>query len=380
MVGDFDSNILPLFYHYVEEMRVHVLLFDKRHSDKQHANSLAKGLENFCHYYDYAPEFIEISFDEDNIDSIRNAYSKVKSLAQADEAIYLNASDGLASTLAVMQPMLHQDGSTLLAYDRFENSCNILSGESMKQEVVSPMTIHEHLILKNIDYEFIDEDEEMHRRKRSVFSLMENTASYIEFREAIKNITPRHNLYWMYDELEHIGKARDKQFTDGGILEEYCYWLVKDLGFDDVKLGTKITHNPETDDAFKNELDVLMIKDNHMHTIECKLSKFLNGEQFIYKYDSVGNLLDADGKRMIVSVGGPNMKYDKYRKPKYQFNTGNIKRATQAKIVIYQEEKMNPEQFRAAVRNFFLGEELSEQATSDNQSLLQKLSSVFKVS
>ena len=354
MVGDFDSNILPLFFHYAEEVRVHVLLCDKRFSDKEHARRLDRGIKGFCAHYDYRPELLQLSFDEDSIESIHDAYAKIKAHVRSDEKIYLNASDGLASTLAILQPLLQKDKGIILAYDRFENSCNIVHEGTLTQISVSPMSIHEHLILKNIAYEFVTEDEAMLRRKPSVYKLMEQTDLYMQYKKNIENIDARHELHWIRRELEAMEKADDIAYVHGMILEEYCYWLVKDLAFDDVQLGVKITHNPQSDNAFENELDVLCIKDNHLHTIECKLRKHIDGEHFIYKYDSVGNLLDADGRRIILSTGGKNESYTNNRKIRKQFNASNIRRAKHAQIEIYQEEIINPKEFIALVEEFFL--------------------------
>lgn len=354
MVGDFDSNILPLFYHYVEQIRIHILLFDKRYADTRQAKQITKGLESFIKHTDNSPLLLQMSFDEDSVESIDDVYEIIKTKALKDEAIYLNASDGLASTLAVIQPQLQKDNGSILAYDRFENTCNILNNRQMRQEYITPMNITEHLILKNVDYEIVQEDEAMRQRKKTVFKLLNNTNHYMEYKKVINTITPKHPQYWMKTELDKISSDVDKNYAYGTIFEEYCYWLVKDLGFDDVQLGVKITHNPQTNNDFENELDVLVMKDNHLHVIECKLRNFVDGEHFIYKYDSVGKLLDADGRRMIVSIGGNNIKVSKSGKRLYQFNKSNLKRARQMDIYIYQEEKMDTKRFVKEVKHFFL--------------------------
>ena len=61
--------------------------------------------------------------------------------------------------------------------------------------------------------------------------------------------------------------------------------------------------------AFMNEFDILMIKDNHLHVIECKLRKAVPDEQYVYKLDSVIDYLDDDGKGMIVVIGGENHQF-----------------------------------------------------------------------
>ena len=46
--------------------------------------------------------------------------------------------------------------------------------------------------------------------------------------------------------------------------------------------------------ALQNEFDILMMKDNHLHVIECKLRKSVPGEDYVYKLDSVIDYLDDD--------------------------------------------------------------------------------------
>lgn len=354
MVGDFDSNILPLFFHHVEAIKVHVLLFDKRRSDRLHAIELHRGMTWFCEHYRYQPKFHTISYDEDNMQSIRAAFERILELG-GGERLWLNASDGLASTLAVIMPWVRERDGVVLSYDRFENSCNLLDGDTMRQEVVSPMTIPDHLMLKNLDYELIDEDEAMRERKEAVFKLLERTDEYVAFREAYvkKKLDAKHPQFWMKAVLESTGRADDVMYFSGAIFEEYCYWLVKDLKFDDVRIGVKVIHAPDGDEPFQNEFDLLLIKDNHLHIIECKLRKKLDGECFIYKYDSVGNLLDADGKRMIVSVGGDNVITHKGKVKSVQFNEGNLRRARKSNIAIYQAQRMDAEAFVELVEEFF---------------------------
>jgi len=356
MVGDFDSNILPLFFHYAESVDVHILLYDSRHSDRMQAGRLFEGIKRFCVHYDYNPAMYYLAYDEDSVSSIQDVFEQIKRLGGNDRRLWLNASDGLASTLAILQPLIRSHNGVILAYDRIENSCNVLEGDTMRQERVAPMTITEHLMLKNIGYELLPEDPSFHKRKDVVFELMERTDLYLIFRGEYEknrdNLNKSHRMYKR--KLESIGKANDMNYIRGTIFEEYCYWLVHDLGFDDVQLGTKVTHLPDTDDAFFNELDLLLIKDNHLHIIECKLRKHVNGEEFIYKYDSVGNLLDADGRRMIVSVGGKNVDLTRHGNRNVQFNESNIRRARKAQISIYQAERMDPLAFQNQVKSFLL--------------------------
>lgn len=353
--GDFDSNILPLFAHHAHEIRMHILLHDKRNRDNKHAKHLNLGLERYCQHLKHTPVLLEMAFDEDSIESIHEIYDRITSLQNDDELLYFNLSDGLASTSAVLHPLIMSSKGVILAYDRFENTCNYVSPDGMVKKTIAGLGIKEHLMLKNIDYTYIKEDDAMHARKAQVFALMQKSDEYLVFRDHFlhsREIPP--HLDWMTPHATKLLEQTDRKFLEGNIFEEYCYWLVKELDFDDVMLGIKTTLFPDTSNDFINEFDVLMMKDNHLHVMECKLRRFIDGEHFIYKYDSVSNLLDFDGRSMIVSVGGKPYRESKKGVRTHQFNEGNRKRALRAQIAIYQEERMDAETFQKQVKGFFL--------------------------
>jgi hypothetical protein len=111
----------------------------------------------------------------------------------------------------------------------------------------------------------------------------------------------------------------------------------------------------EVEEGVQNELDILMIKDNHLHTIECKLVNGLDGEHFVYKTDLVMEYLDDDGKAMILSIGGKNTRTLKSGKKRTQFTKGDQARANYGRINIFQQEVFDEEAFLASVREWFLG-------------------------
>jgi hypothetical protein len=131
--------------------------------------------------------------------------------------------------------------------------------------------------------------------------------------------------YTNYKEtLKSIGKYSEQTFIQGTVFEEYIYHLIVDnFEFDDVMTGVLI----EVEEGVQNELDILMIKDNHLHTIECKLVNGLDGEHFVYKTDLVMEYLDDDGKAMILSIGGKNVRTTKSGKKRTQFTHGDQARA-----------------------------------------------------
>jgi len=349
LLGDFDSNILPLFFHYSEDMRIHILLTDKTRSDQTHARKIQAGLQRFCEHHDIKIELLLMSYDEDDIESITLLFERIANLLETDERLLLNSSDALATTQAVLQPLLLRQGGKLLAYDRFENTCNIFDGKTMRQELVSPMTIDEHLMLKDIEYTFIDEASIL-ERKETVFEIMREGERFNTFKTVFAQHKPLDGYSDILELLHGVNKDKDQFYITGTLFEEYCYWLIQGLGFDDIKLGTIVTHGHDPDRTFHNEFDLLCIKENHLNIIECKFRNYVDGEEIVYKYDSVIDLLDADGKVMIVAVGGEKS----HSKQGRQFRNGTKYRANESNIGIYQEKVLDPVKFRYKVQEFFI--------------------------
>ena len=135
------------------------------------------------------------------------------------------------------------------------------------------------------------------------------------------------------------------------MFEEYIYHLIVDnFDFDDVMTGALV----EIDEGIRNEFDILMIKNNHLHTIECKLVNGLDGEHFVYKTDLVSEYLDNDGKAMILSIGGKNERYTKSGNKRIQFTYGDRARANYGGIAIHQSEIFDEEAFLDDMSEWFL--------------------------
>lgn len=349
ILSNFDSNILPLFFHHSEDIRMHVLLSDTSKLDQKHAAKIQAGFKRFCDYHDLSPQLLEIHFDEDNMESIQNVLHRVMTLAKRGERLSLNSSGALASTQAIMQPLLFELGGDIIAYDRFDNTCNVVSQAKMHKEVVSPMTIDEHLILKDIDFTYPDESELL-TRKEVVLQLMKDGRRYGAFKNAFAQRRSLQSYGDILKLLEGIGKSDDQFYITGTLFEEYCYWLIRDLRFDDIHLGTVVNYDPHHRNSYKNEFDILCIKDNHLNIIECKFRNYVDGEELVYQYDSIIDLLDADGRVLIVAVGGDK----RHHTHGHQFRDATKYRAQENQIDIYQEKVLDPVKFREKVEHFFI--------------------------
>ncbi|MFW2525408.1 Card1-like endonuclease domain-containing protein [Aliarcobacter butzleri] len=129
-----------------------------------------------------------------------------------------------------------------------------------------------------------------------------------------------------------------EQFVKGSIFEEYIYWLIKDnFDVDDIMTGVIV----QFDKDVNNEIDILIMKDNHLHTIECKFTDNFKTSEYLYKTDSIINYIDDDSKGMILSVGNKNIGHQ------------DLARAKNDNINFYAVKEFDKIDFLSKVKSWF---------------------------
>jgi hypothetical protein len=101
--------------------------------------------------------------------------------------------------------------------------------------------------------------------------------------------------------MQIVNLKSNQGFITGGLFEYYIYLKLKDLDFDDIQIGVTVRKYLNKTDYIPNEFDILIMKDNHLHMIECKYSKRVELDGLVYKYMGLKPLLDDDGKMCIVT-------------------------------------------------------------------------------
>jgi hypothetical protein len=357
-LGDFHSSILPISYEFKEKISKHIIVYDDSGHDVKKSWRMLRGqkafMESLPDNSKKKYEIVTMQIDEDSYESINGCFERILNMVSSPEKIYLNTTDGLSSIAIVLSSRFLDAGAKVISYDRYANTYNLHTSNNMvKHSIEHNMDIASHLLLKGYKLLSVTEKNELQQRKEIIFKLVKNLARYKEFTTLIQN-NKAFNLaaYDDYRELlEKINMADNKGFIQGTVFEEYIYHLIKDnFDFDDVWTGVKV----EYDDRVENEFDILMIKDNHLHTIECKLVNGLNGEHFVYKTELIKDYLDDDGKAMILSIGGENIRILKSGKKKRQFTDGDKARASYGDIKIHQSKVFNEQAFLNDVRAWFL--------------------------
>ena len=305
VIGNFFSSVAPVFYDFFDEIDTHIIISDDSKRDSKRARMFKKGVADFCkHKKDLSQHFVRI--DEDSDTAIRKVCDYV--LKHASGNIYVNVTDGLATINTLMSLNLLNKGVKFISYDIFDNEYHIIDKSGIvKRKKANSMNIKEHFMLKgykindyeNMDFAIIN--------KKSILELFDRF--FDEFNEFKKSLTENTLKLDKYPNvvriLRKLGfdmnfknlKVNQKTIT-GSLFEMYVYLKVKELGFDDVMSGAVIEIN-----GIKNEFDLLLMKDNHLHVVECKFKNInkKNLEMLLYKYALLKEILDYDSKAFIIS-------------------------------------------------------------------------------
>ncbi len=310
ILGDFHSSILPIFFEFKDKITHHIILHDDSSHDKKHIKRLMKAQKNFLETYEAGGistlnyKINRLELKEDNYKDIQNAFKMIASIVQNSKDIYLNATDGLSSIAIILSNKILQYGGNVIAYDRYSNTYNIHTKNRMKKKnIKNNMDIKNHLKLKGYNLKSWTNALTLKKRKTHIKEITKNLTKFKKFANGYRDQSSTNTHYLTL--IKKMGK-RDMSFVEGGIFEEYIYWLIKDnIEIDDIMVGVHI----EFEKDVNNEVDILFIKDNHLHTIECKFSKNFGTSLHLYKIDSVMDYIDDDGKGMILTVSNKKIGY-----------------------------------------------------------------------
>lgn len=355
LLGKYDSSIFPILFEFKSQIKTHIVIHDDSRYETKKVKKIMNSQEKFKEFLNLDYKTYSIKIDEDSYVDIISCYEQISKLTNNNFTnIYFNGTGGLASSTIILSNKLLEKGSYFIAYDIFDNGYNIVSKNSMeKKKIKENKDIYTHFLLKGYDLLSTGNKIDAFKRKDIVLKLCENLETFQNFATQIQNKSYEqvNGFSNIKDLLFKIDKLDDTMFIQGTIFEEYIYWLIEDnFEFDQVMFNVKV----QFEENFMNEFDILMIKDNHLHVIECKLRKAVPGEQYVYKLDSVIDYLDDDGKGMIIVIGGENHQSTHSGKSKVSFTNGTISRANNANIKIHHSKIFNKQTFLNDIKTHFL--------------------------
>lgn len=350
ILGDFHSSVLPISYEFRKEISRHIVLYDDANWNTKESWRILRGQKSFLESMpEGSPSTYELTsmqLDEDSYESIVERFEEIwKMKEKNNEEVYLNSTDGLSSIAVVFASKLLEKGGSVLSYDKFANTYNLHTFNQMhKHQMRDKMDIETHMLLKGYSIESLPSKQALEERRETVFSLLENMSGYMAFLQkviasnrCVKNVQGYEKIK---KKLESMGKVNDFKYIHKEIFNEYIFHLLKvEFDFDDVLSTVKV----KAEENVEVELDILIIKDNHLHVLECEFSMHSNGPKQIYRMETVLDYLDDDSKAMILSIG---------REGK-QFNSADKARAEYGNIKIHKEETFNARDFLHDVGQWF---------------------------
>ncbi|MDY0123759.1 DUF1887 family CARF protein [Sulfurimonas sp.] len=288
IIGDFHSSILPIFHHFKDELENHVVVYDDFRHDVLQAKKIMRGTKHFIEEKNLPITTYTKQIDEDSYDAIKGLAEYILTFAKENKKILINITDGLAGVAYGLAKELKDKDVSFLSYDRFDNTYTLLNDTSMSKPIaVSSMNITDHLTMKNI-----------------LIESMQDTKNALEYKDEISSLFDEYNgMHARYIKEQSV-PAFVRTTPKGFLFELYIYNLLSGLSFDDIALGVKVKDYYVDDDYFTNEFDILIMKNNHLHMIECKFRDDFDQRKtanFIYKLDSIRNTLDDDALMLFLT-------------------------------------------------------------------------------
>lgn len=354
ILGDFHSSIFPLFYEFKASISKHIVVYDDAFGEMKESKKILNSLEEFSKKYNLPIQTQGYQLQEDSFESISKLITFIEDQAKNEE-LYVNATDGLSNISVLLGARLLTKDIKLLAYDMHANTYNITTQESIeKRAIKSQMSIQDHFLLKGINVTKVEDKTFAHQNAAHIKTLFSN---YLDEYKGLKRDLTRGVLkeekYPRAMQLIKLMKldlkTQQKDIT-GGLFEWYVYLLVKDLGFDDIEVGAVVEQEFTNQTVIRNEFDILLMKDNHLHMIECKFSFNVDITELAYKYATLLNFIDDDS-RMIILTENYDYKPDLYNSQKQGLES--YRRAYVNRIIVRNSISKHKEQFIDDVKSYF---------------------------
>lgn len=359
IVGDFHSSILPLFYEYKDEMTQHILLYDNFSRDVRMAQQISSGIEAFCEKYKCSFTTKEYILSNDSLESLAKCSKDLLSNVEKPQDLFINITDGFATITTVLNHLLFKEKVNFISYDMFQNTYTLINHETFEKKTLEKkMSIQDHFLLKGFTTEASNIKKFAQEHEQLITLLIEKYhRPYNQFLgvdpKSAKNIAElpkQHHL--IRDIFMQYGfgayNVKDPHLT-GNIFESYIYNLIKDLDYDDIEVGFKVFEKYKNS-QISNEFDILIMKNNHLHMIECKYLNRVKLEELIYKYTALSNILDDDGKILLVTKKPPlySKAVDRHEHKGLVYKRGILNN-----IRVLGDVKSNPQEFVQEVKKEF---------------------------
>ncbi|MBL0708444.1 MAG: DUF1887 family protein [Sulfurimonas sp.] len=361
ILGDFHSSILPIFYDYKDRLNTHLLVYDDSKKDVQNAKNVNNGIKKFIKKNNSSLVGLNYKLDEDSIEALDRCAQYILTLSDNPSDIYINTTDGYATLTTILNNKLFNKGVNFIAYDMFDNQYNILNSSGLTtKNIEKNMNIVDHFLLKGYKVEKSSLKVFAEKNAKNIKKIFEKMSEkYDDFTKLDSYIYPTiDDLRGRYEHIKQIILEMDSSFSvqpvkhplfTGTLFECYIYLVVKEMEFDDIEIGMEISRKYKNS-YIKNEFDILIMKDNHLHMIECKFKNFIKLDELVYKYIALASTIDEDGKMAIVTKKPPlyNEEIDLHEAKGLTYKRGKL-----SNIYFYGNVHKNKTKFQKEIKELF---------------------------
>lgn len=349
VLGDFHSSILPIIYNFKDDISTHILIYDDFKRDVAKANEIKKGIKRFKKKYAYDYTLLEYIVNEDSYEALNDCSKFILSNSKFPEDIFINTTDGFSTLTTVLNHKLFDLGVNFLAYDMYDNEYNILNNESLtKYKLENNLNIQDHFLLKGYETEAKEFKSFAHTHEDTIKLIFEKYHDkfnkYVKLPREDKKLVinlPDGKIKELFIKLGLKDLPAHDALLTGGLFEYYIYNLLKDLEYDDIEVGL-IVNRMSDESKVPNEFDILIMKNNHLHTIECKYRQYVNKNDLIYKYTALSNIIDEDGKTIIILKNPISIEENN--------SLASLKRASLSGITFKGGVHLNPKLFSTYIK------------------------------
>jgi hypothetical protein len=317
IIGDFYSSVLPVFFELKDKLLKHIIVYDDFKKDEKKALKIIDSIDSYSKHNNLNIITEPYKIDEDSYTGILKLAEHIKkSTFNGLSEVYINSTDGLSSINTILSRKLADEKIKFISYDRYDNQYNLVFDDSLEvKKLSSSIPIMEHFKFKGVEvksYEdksfalkYEDEIKTIFAKYKDEYIRFKSYAfnnKYLTDTEQFPNVAPIIIKMGLTDLNQH------QVLLTGTLYEYYVFLLLKDLDIDDIEVGVVLHDYGLTDYYIPNEFDILLMKNNHLHMIECKFTNKVKPDAIVYKYIALQTLLDEDGKMMIL------LNNDKYKK------------------------------------------------------------------
>jgi len=355
---------IPIIYEFLKETKKHIIIFDNGTKDSIYAEELKVSIEKLHQKYNIKPNITMIKIDEDSkkdMQRIATIIEKEKSQA------FLNGSGADIALFTVLSSIVLRNNGKVLAYDNEDNSYNIITKNGFfNKEIEKCMNLEDFLTL--MGEEIVEEinKEEIKYNQNSLNTLFSDIKRMFRIRFLLKQRKTKElkkRYPDMLEALKYLGVINEQYIINGQegfakfgyLFEQFVFLQLKPFDIDDIKVGVKIRFDENqiatSNIEIINEFDILLINQNKIGFIECKIGDTFDPLGIIYKSDSIMDYFGESASSLIVNI--ERNKTPHLKTSKKNFGQSLIYRAKTKKVSVYNAFDFGKKTFRNKIQNAF---------------------------